>query len=658
VPKFLFFRLPFVVLASGLALGTVLGFLLRATPWLPVFVFLLVFTLSTCLIWVWKKQTTLRIAVYFSMFSLLGALNMQIQLGVWGKVIPPDKWEKDALLSVRLDQVDQKDKPWKKATGRVKSIYIGKATIQVDVPLVLFIEQGKLIPKNGDLLLIPNEIEPIRNAGNPGEFDSEVYWYRKGYFHQAFIGNGLCKRLEKGNAGTVSFWLESMRIWLKSQLEKQLDGNELAIGLALILGDKSLIDGEITANFTNTGAMHVLAVSGLHIGLIMQFLLLVLSQFHRWVSRNQAILLVVVLMWIYAFITGFSPSVIRAVFMFSVLVMAQLLSKAQEPINTLFFTGFLLVLLDPYMVFDIGFQLSFLAMLGIYLFYRPIEQFWYIKNGIGRYLWQGTAVGFAAQLMTTPLSLYYFHQFPNYFILTNIGLMASSGIILGLGMTLFALGWLWWFGKFIGYLLAISVFLSYVVVEWTSALPGSVAYGFQLSFFEVILLGILACWLFLPKPKPIYQFSGYFLLVGILALLAYRRYDNMQLDEVCILNARQAVIILKHEQRIFCFYRCKPKDFKKVELAVRNYAKIHPGEIKYCDLEDQKWKLEIDGKTFTIERTRNTLELNLPDKQIDLVMSDYAEPRKGGITIGMPWIKVPVYHRLSSGAFRKSISLK
>jgi competence protein ComEC len=594
-------------------------------------------------------------AGYFSLFSLLGVLNMHIHLGSWDKTISPDDWKKDALLSVRLEQIDPKDKPWKKATGRIVSVYDEEAAIQVNVPLVLFIQQGKLIPKKGDLLLIPNEIERIRNAGNPGEFDSEVYWHRKGYFHQAFIADGMCHRLESGQEGLVSGWLESIRLWLKKQLEQQLEGNELAIGLALILGDKSLIDQEITANFTNTGAMHVLAVSGLHIGLIMQFLLIVLGQFNRWISRNQAILLVVALMWIYALITGFSPSVIRAVFMFSVLVMAQLLSKTQEPINTLFFTGFVLVLIDPFMVFDIGFQLSFLAMLGIYLFYRPIEQFWYIRNTVGRYMWQGTAVGFAAQLMTTPLSLYYFHQFPNYFILTNIGLMASSGVILGLGMSLFAIGWLWWFGKFIGYLLAISVFLSYLVVEWTSALPGSVAYGFQLNFFEVFVLGLLACWLFLPKSKPIYQFSGYVLLLGMLSLLAYRRHENMKMDEVCILNARQVIVLIKHDQRLFCFYRSKPKDFKKVQMSVMNYAKLYPGKITYCNLEHKKWKLEIDEERFSIERTKNTVEVNLARQRIDLVLSDYAEPRKGGIAIGMPWVETTVYRSLKQGAFRITI---
>lgn len=145
-----------------------------------------------------------------------------------------------------------------------------------------------------------------------------------------------------------------------------MSGKNLAIALALILGDKSLIDSEITASFTNTGAMHVLAVSGLHIGIIMQILMVVFSQFPRFISKRKAIFTVVVLMWFYAFITGLSPSVLRAVFMFSVLVVAQLMGKNYSAINTLFFTGFVLIFINPFTLFDIGFQLSFLAMLGIF----------------------------------------------------------------------------------------------------------------------------------------------------------------------------------------------------------------------------------------------------------------------------------------------------
>ena len=134
--------------------------------------------------------------------------------------------------------------------------------------------------------------------------------------------------------------MENCRIYLSESLSENLKGKELAIAQALILGDKSLLDQEVKNSFTNTGAMHVLAVSGLHIGIIMQILMVVLGYFPKIISRKKALTLVLIVMWIYAFITGMSPSVVRAVFMFSVLVIVQLAGRQYSTMNALFFYWF------------------------------------------------------------------------------------------------------------------------------------------------------------------------------------------------------------------------------------------------------------------------------------------------------------------------------
>ena len=119
--------------------------------------------------------------------------------------------------------------------------------------------------------------------------------------------------------------------------------------------------------------MHILAVSGMHIGLLILALLKVLALFSRWVSRKQALLLVVLIVWYYAILTGLSASVLRSVFMFSVLLLSQLSGKQISNLNALFFSAFCLLLYDPLYLFDLGFQLSYLAMLGIYLYYELIK---------------------------------------------------------------------------------------------------------------------------------------------------------------------------------------------------------------------------------------------------------------------------------------------
>ncbi len=132
------------------------------------------------------------------------------------------------------------------------------------------------------------------------------------------------------------------------------------------------MDQEIRTSFGATGAMHVLAVSGLHIGIIAQVLLFLFQFFSKLISRRNAVIFIVILLWIYALLTGFSPSVVRAVFMFSVLILAQEAGGNYSPINTLFFTAFILLLINPLVIYDIGFQLSYLAMLGIFSLYQSI----------------------------------------------------------------------------------------------------------------------------------------------------------------------------------------------------------------------------------------------------------------------------------------------
>ncbi|MGY8927758.1 MAG: ComEC/Rec2 family competence protein, partial [Flavobacteriales bacterium] len=147
-----------------------------------------------------------------------------------------------------------------------------------------------------------------------------------------------------------------------------LDLDQLGVGQALILGNKELLSTEIKTSFSRAGAMHVLAVSGLHVGIILAFLIFVLERFPRIFSRRAAILISILFIWIYAGITGFSPSVLRATIMFSIIVFGDVFGKQSSRFNSLGFSAFLMIVWNPLIIYDIGFQLSYLAMLGIFLF--------------------------------------------------------------------------------------------------------------------------------------------------------------------------------------------------------------------------------------------------------------------------------------------------
>jgi competence protein ComEC len=169
-------------------------------------------------------------------------------------------------------------------------------------------------------------------------------------------------------------------------------------------------------------------------GLILTMLIFFFSRFPKWISKYRATVLALLIIWFYALITGFSPSVFRAVVMFSMLTLAKISGRDYNPINVLAASAFVLVICDPVLVFDLGFQLSYLAMLGIFVVYPSIKKALYFKSKILRWIWEGTSVALAAQLFTFPLVLYCFHQFPNYFLLSNIGLMVFTNIILVVGV--------------------------------------------------------------------------------------------------------------------------------------------------------------------------------------------------------------------------------
>lgn len=579
---------------------------------------------------------------HFNMQSFSGKIEFSNEL---------DQQIGDAILTV--SEIGNQQKDWVKLTAKVDQFQTTLDTFLLNERVVLFVKRPKTEFISGDILVCKTKFSRIVNRNNPGEFDAENYWSKKGIRIIAFIDSADYFIAQKGKHSFIASLVEKSRLYFKKSLEENLSGKNLAIALALILGDKSLIDSEITASFTNTGAMHVLAVSGLHIGIIMQILMVVFSQFPRFISKRKAIFTVVVLMWFYAFITGLSPSVLRAVFMFSVLVVAQLMGKNYSAINTLFFTGFVLIFINPFTLFDIGFQLSFLAMLGIFLVYKPIEVLFYTSNKLLMKIWQGTAIGFAAQLFTTPLSLYYFHQFPNYFILTNIGLMASSGLILGVGLLLFVVFPLKVIAKFVGIVLGFIVFTSLWFIEWVEDLPGAVAYGFSISFLEVVIAFFLVLFLFLGAKKRWHFVVGYTVSIGLIAHLSFVRYHQLITDECIVFNARNLIITIRKERQYYCFYSCKPKEFdKKVKNIVENYRKLLPGPITYYSLYSSNWRVKSKNVSIQIERTPyQTQLLTVNEKKYEINFRNRNATSEIQ-QIAMPWVEAVNMVLLREGSFR------
>lgn len=463
-----------------------------------------------------------------------------------------------------------------------------------------------------DKLFIRKKIWPIKNHNNPGEFNTKSYWNNKNIYASVFITEGDYKVINKVPTPLFERWRNSAKALFDDIFSSHLSGNELAIASALVLGDKSLLDQDLRQSFGAAGAMHVLAVSGLHVGIILELLLFLFGRIPKLFTKRRALILSLLILWAYALIIGFPPSVVRATLMFTLLSVGRMYSQQSDSINTLCFSAFVILLFEPLLIYDIGFQLSYLAMLGILTAQRPISELIYVQNKWLRKLWEGTSVGIAAQLFTVPLTLYYFHQFPNYFLLTNIGMMVLAGLVLSLGLILLSVNWIGLLGKIVAIGFGFSIAVMLFFVQWIEGLPGALADGFVLNpLIVTVAYFILLLWLLFRKFRHVTT-AAISLGIILLIYIQFDRYSRMSKKEIMLFNSSQLIIAVKDETTTTFFYSAVPARSDKVKFLGKAYLKANSTKGKFVPLkrgittfESKSLKLTFDMSNLGVLVTRH-----------------------------------------------------
>lgn len=577
--------------------------------------------------------------IYLSIvFPLLGTLSVtDFNERHFSKVINEEnQW------ILKVDEFQRKEgKDWNKGIAIIGEKK-GSEIIFKDKKIVFF-TNSTFEFVGEEVVMVNGEAVEIKNTNNPGEFDLRMFWRAKGIDKMIFFQEEDLVLLEKNEL--YGFW-KLTKVFQKfcgDALAQFLKGDELAIAKALVLGDKSLLDSELRSSFSNTGAMHVLAVSGLHVGIVAQILIFLAQFLARWITRYQAQLIVVSLLWVYALLTGLSPSVVRSVLMFSLLIVAQISGRNSTSINILFISAFISLVYNPYLLFDVGFQLSYGAMLGIFLLNKPIQSFFQPKNKWIGYLWDGTAVGLAAQCMTTPLTLYYFHQFPNYFALTNIGLMVFSGLALGFGLATIAFSKIPFVNLVVAWLTFAVLWSMLTFIEWVEQLPGAVAFGFDIPILFSGLLVLVISFMFFAR-KVWLKTLSIVAFVFCIIFIVWGRFEKTQDYHVCVFNSNQLLIAVKTPEKTVVLYDDKkPKNKEKAGFLIDSYRKLHPSRhLEYVPLNNRKIELNVGARIFKFTKSENGFEMVLNDKKIDilysLVFSNEDSIRE---QIFMPWINHP-----------------
>ena len=397
------------------------------------------------------------------------------------------------VLELRLEEHLAEKPNSFKVIASVQSIVRNNRRFDCSGKLIVYFRKDSLANrlKYGSRLLVRNRAQPIRNPGNPGAFDYQRYCLFQGITHQLYLAQHDFVTTGK-KTNLLRQWILDARMFLIATLEKYIPSEkERGLAEALLIGYKDDLDKTLLQSYANTGVVHVIAISGLHLGLIYGILLLLTKALNRKGLRWVRALLVIAGLWIFSMLAGAQPSVLRSAVMFSAIALAVVLERKTSIYNTLALSAFLLLCYQPFWLWDLGFQLSYAAVLSILAFFRPVYNLFYFQNKAIDAVWKLAAVTIAAQLLTTPIGLFHFHQFPLLFLVTNLLAVPLSSIIL-IGIILMcSLFFLPFAAKTLGLTLETMIRFMNRFIEQMEHSGLAVWEGISINLFQTLLLYVL-----------------------------------------------------------------------------------------------------------------------------------------------------------------------
>ena len=481
------------------------------------FVFIIAFAFILVLAIIFSGKTTkgLHLATFALVFIML--LSAGAGVSFLSDVRNDNNWFGNDLsngntyLARITDIPTEKEHSWKVPLNMISSVNNGKVVPATGHAfLYLYKDASPMLLHKGDSILVPGKWHPIKNAGNPFEFDYATYCRRNGLFYQQTCSVNEIRLYSTNDPGTISL-LEKAHDFCMLQLNKYItEPTTKGLIQAMILGDEVNLDEELRQSYADTGIIHIIAISGGNVAIFfvaISFLLWWLRhKQHLWIKYAIALPLV----WFYVLMAGAAPSAIRAAIMFSLLAFAVMLEKNNNSLNQLFATAFLLLCAEPMWLFSVGFQLSFVAVLSLILFYKPVYAWLSPVNKATQLLWGTAAASIAAEVLVAPLVVYYFHTFPLLFVVANAVAYLFMSVVLIMGMGVIVLSFLPAVSNMIGRAIVGIVTVFDKIVVWLQGLsPRSfhflVLNGIELCILYVVIGGFTV---FLMKKQKAALFTG------------------------------------------------------------------------------------------------------------------------------------------------------
>ena len=398
------------------------------------------------------------------------------------------------------------------------------------------------------LLLVHSKLQTPDPPVFPEAFDYSEYLKQKGIFKILRPKMDDWKYWKKERETTTKGDL----IYLREALIRKLDTYDLSketrgIIEALVWGKTDDMDREQIAEYSKTGVVHILAVSGMHVGLIYTLTRPLTSRMRGRRTAALRFLIPAIILWVYAAITGFSPSVSRAAVMLTLVIIAEQFDQPHESLNTLMASAIFLLIYDPSMVQSLGFQLSYLAVIGIMTLQTPIKKIFRFRVKMLQQLWELCAVSIAAQIATLPICLYYFHQFPTYFLIANIIAVPLSSAALYTGLAFFSLHW-WSPAAYLAMNITDTIIrMMNAIIHEIASWPNALITRISINAFEatVLFLIIIFCYY-------LAQYRQHQLKVPIIGLICF--FTISQEVKGMVLNQQREVNLYKWKKKdVICF---------------------------------------------------------------------------------------------------------
>lgn len=458
--------------------------------------------------------------------------------------------------------------------------------------------------KVDDILITTSAFETVKKPLNPNQFDYNAYLKRQYIYHQIYVKHRLL--VHKSNEPhTIFGYADALRNTINERLQHyEFKPDELAIINALLLGQRQDITKDTYTNYTNAGAVHILAVSGLHVGMVLLLLGWVLQPLMHFKHGNYIkFTLLLIMLWSFAIIAGLSASVTRAVTMFSIVTLAMHLKRPTNIYNTLAISVFFLLLCKPMFLFDVGFQMSYLAVLGIVAI-RPIfYNLWKPKFKIFDYLWNITCVTIAAQFGVIPISLFYFHQFSGLFFISNLVIIPALGIVLGIGIAVIVLALfnvLPPFGaRFFGNIISLMNDFVARIAQFEQFLLKDISFGILQVIFAYSIIISLINW---HKKR---NYSGFkYVLISVIAfqcVLIYTKHQTSTSEFVVFHKNRYSIIGERVDRKLTVTHNFTTEKELKNNAILKNYSvanyidSIQNSELQNIYSVNNKTLLVIDS---------------------------------------------------------------